>query len=168
MSYTKSRAFLVTAVAVGILFGSVRFFGRDGCSETNDVDPSNHAESPKASTAESASPGTPGLDAIGNRGLTLVSGATLAIASDSLPVGGAVALNLEVSEPSAIREPFTGRILSEGRAPLALSAASLAADRRAASVEIDADWLSPGRYIVEVHTTERTHFPLRRYAFEIQ
>ncbi len=42
------------------------------------------------------------------------------------------------------------------------------ADRRSARFELQADWLSPGRYIIEMKTTERTHFPLRRYVLEVR
>ncbi len=38
-----------------------------------------------------------------------------------------------------------------------------------ARAEIEAGWLDrPGRYIVELKTNERTHFPLRRYAITVR
>jgi hypothetical protein len=79
-----------------------------------------------------------------------------------------VVLDLQLGEPSADDEPLAGRILAEGRAPLQIAGAIGGEDRRIARVEIPAGWLSPGRYIVEVRTSERTHLPLRRYALEVR
>lgn len=42
-------------------------------------------------------------------------------------------------------------------------------ERERASFSVEADWLSrPGRYIVEVETTEKSHMPLRRFAIEVR
>ena len=42
-------------------------------------------------------------------------------------------------------------------------------DPTRASVEIEPGWLDPpGRYMVEIKTKERTHFPLRRYVIEVR
>ena len=36
-------------------------------------------------------------------------------------------------------------------------------------VDVDTGWLRPsGRYLIEVKTLERSHFPLRRYALEVR
>ena len=35
--------------------------------------------------------------------------------------------------------------------------------RMAATIEVDAGYLQPGTYLVEIQTTERSVFPLRRY-----
>jgi hypothetical protein len=41
-------------------------------------------------------------------------------------------------------------------------------DRTIASVALEVEWLSPGSYLIELQTTERTHMPLRRYLLEIR
>ena len=35
--------------------------------------------------------------------------------------------------------------------------------RNAATIAVDSGYLQPGTYLVEIKTTEQSHFPLRRY-----
>jgi hypothetical protein len=37
-----------------------------------------------------------------------------------------------------------------------------------ATLELDPSWLLPGSYFVELQTTERSAFPVRRYAIEVR
>jgi hypothetical protein len=167
MTSTRFRVFFVTAVAIGLLVLFLRFFGGDGSREVADAAPPDRVEA-QAARSSDRQPVTYEKDVIGREDLTLLSGETLEIPADALSAGRVVALNLQLAEPSANRDPLAGRILSEGRVPLDLSAAILGEDRHIARVEIEANWLSPGRYVIEVQTTERTHFPLRRYALEVR
>jgi hypothetical protein len=79
----------------------------------------------------------------------------------------ALEVDLLFPEPSASREPLPARILAPDGRLLELPA-GVAADARRARIEIPAGWLAPGRYIIELKTTERSHFPLRRYALEVR
>jgi hypothetical protein len=167
MTPTSFRVFFGAAVAIGSLVLFLRFLGGDGSREVADAAPPGRAETQASSFAGSPHV-APEKGAIGPGDLTIFSGETLEIPADALPAGRVVALNLQLAEPSANRDPLAGRILSEGRVPLDLSAAILGEDRHIARVEIEANWLSPGRYVIEVRTTERTHFPLRRYALEVR
>jgi hypothetical protein len=106
---------------------------------------------------------------LGPADFSLLSGETLEISADALPAGRPVALRLQLGEPSANAAPRPGRILVEGREPLELRAAIEGEDRLTARVEVEAGWMAtPGRYIVEIRTTERSHLPLRRYAIEVR
>ena len=96
------------------------------------------------------------------------SGETLALDAASLPVGRPLVLKLALAEPSRSADPRPVRVIAPDGRLLHLSGALVADDRRSAEVEIDPDWLAPGRYVVEVKTTEKTHFPLRRYALEVR
>jgi hypothetical protein len=100
-------------------------------------------------------------------GLVLRSGETLEIAIASLPADEPVVVNLLLPEPSRTAEPHAVRVLAFDGRTLETFAALREADRRSARFELQADWLSPGRYIIEMKTTERTHFPHRRYALEV-
>ena len=33
---------------------------------------------------------------------------------------------------------------------------------------LDPEWLQPGRYLIEIRTAEKIHFPLRRYVLEVR
>jgi len=93
------------------------------------------------------------------------SGQTVTLSAASAMEEGAV-LDLVLGEPSNTEEPLSARILAEGRElPLF---AILSEDRTRARIVVPPGWLSPGRYLVEVKTTERSHFPLRRYVIEVR
>ena len=100
--------------------------------------------------------------------LRIVSNQTIQIDAASLVPGKPVVLRLVLGEPSRSQEPRPVRVLSldsrvfEGQG-------ILGSDLADARFEIDPAFLStPGRYIVEVKTTEQSHFPLRRYALEVR
>lgn len=81
-------------------------------------------------------------------------------------LGEGASVDLVLGEPSRTAEPLEARILTEGRVlPLF---AILSEDRASARIVVPPGWLSPGRYLVEVKTTERSHFPLRRYVIEVR
>jgi hypothetical protein len=99
----------------------------------------------------------------------LESGATLEVSRRALRGGAPLVLELRLGEPDAGVEPLSGRIVVAGRTPRDLTPSLVGRSGSLARVEIDADWLaSPGRYIVEVKTNERTHLPLRRYVLEVR
>jgi hypothetical protein len=82
--------------------------------------------------------------------------------------GKPVVLRLVLGEPSRTQEPRPVRVIAadrrvfEGQGILGEGLAD-------ARFEIDPAFLSsPGRYVVEVQTTELSHFPLRRYALEVR
>lgn len=78
-----------------------------------------------------------------------------------------VALRLAVPTPPDSAAPLRWRLLGEGfepewaEAPLAPAEGDAAQSE--ARIEIDGPSLSRGRYVVELETRERSHFPLRRY-----
>jgi hypothetical protein len=98
----------------------------------------------------------------------LHSGRTLEISSASLPASGVVTLNLALVEPSASSDPLRVRILDVSGRQLQAMAEVRGPDRMIASVALEVEWLSPGSYLIELQTTERTHMPLRRYSLEIR
>lgn len=127
--------------------------------------PGSGAGPPRASTignSEDSGPGDLGLVE-----LQLYSGDELEISLSDLPEGEPVLLSLGLPTSPAGSLPV--RILAADGRILETNGAVYADDPTRASVEIEADWLgSPGRYIVEIKTKERTHFPLRRYAIEVR
>ncbi len=101
--------------------------------------------------------------------MAIASGETLTVESASLAAGGWLAVDLIIPAPSEGTERLAVRILSgDGQRVLETWATPRGEDRQRGRIEIENDWLSPDRYIIEVKTTERTHFPLRRYVLEIR
>jgi hypothetical protein len=100
--------------------------------------------------------------------LRIASNETIQLDAASLVPGKPVVLRLVLGEPSKDQEPRPVRVFSadrrvfEGQGVLGEGLAD-------ARFEIDPAFLSiPGRYVVEVKTTELSHFPLRRYALEVR
>lgn len=99
--------------------------------------------------------------------LRIASNETIQLEAASLVPGRPVVLRLVLGEPSRSQEPRPVRVVStdsrvfEGQGILGEGLAD-------ARFEIDPAFLVPGRYIVEVKTTEQSHFPLRRYVVEVR
>ncbi|HEY8153298.1 MAG TPA: hypothetical protein VII72_04125 [Myxococcota bacterium] len=100
--------------------------------------------------------------------LRIGSGETIELDAASLTPGTPLVLRLTLGEPSRTQDPRPVRVVSadsrvfEGEGVLGEGLAD-------ARFEIDPAFLSaPGRYIVEVKTTELSHFPLRRYAIQVR
>jgi hypothetical protein len=100
--------------------------------------------------------------------LRIASHETIQIDAASLTPGKPVVLRLDLEVPSRNEEPRPVRVISADRR--ILEAQGILGDGRTdARFEIDPAFFSvPGRYIVEVKTTEISHFPLRRYAIEVR
>jgi len=125
---------------------------------------------PKSGQAESEPPGPPparAVDAPQAGEIGIVAGETIEIDSKSLEPGRPVVVRLDLGVPSRTDEPRPVRLLGpsgfvrEGQG-------ALGEGRGSARYEIDAAWLTPGRYVIEVKTTEQSHFPIRRYALEVR
>ena len=95
------------------------------------------------------------------------SSGEVAIDSAALVPGKPVVLHLVLGEASRTEEPRPVRVLSpDGRA--VEGKGSLDEGRLEVRYELDSAFLRPGRYVVEVRTTEMSHFPLRRYAINVR
>ncbi len=55
----------------------------------------------------------------------------------------------------------------DGSGELKLPDAAVATDGNRVRVQIESGWLSPGRYRIEIETTEQSHLDRRRYLLEI-
>jgi hypothetical protein len=56
----------------------------------------------------------------------------------------------------------------DGSGELKLPDAVVAPDRGQARIEIEIGWLKPGRYRIEIETSEPSHLALRRYPLEVR
>jgi hypothetical protein len=124
---------------------------------------------PPAPAPAAAPPVPPRLavpDAAGE--LRIAAHETIQIDAASLLPGKPVVLRLDLEVPSRDAEPRPVRVISADRRMLE-GQGTLGDGRTDARFEIDPAFFSvPGRYIVEVKTTEISHFPLRRYAIEVR
>ena len=127
------------------------------------------AEAPLAVASRGSvpAPAAPAVEPVARA--RLASGQTLELRAAELASGEPVALRLDVAQtpPGPVSLPV--RVLATDGRVLEIWGTLRDPDRRNASVEIEADFLAPpGRYIVELRTTEKSHMPLRRYAIEVR
>jgi hypothetical protein len=101
-------------------------------------------------------------------GRSIASGETLLLEAASLRAGESLVVHLLLPEPPDGDDPHAVRVLAPDGRQLETRAPVLGGDRRGVALELDPAWLAPGRYIVEVKTTEKIHFPLRRYVIEVR
>jgi len=104
---------------------------------------------------------------VGSESDPLAAGKTLLVSLESLRSIGTLVVPLRLGQPEIPGSTLEGRILTEGRV-LELSAAVGDESTDVAQIEVASDFLTPGRYIVEIKTSERSHFPMRRYAIEVR
>jgi hypothetical protein len=101
--------------------------------------------------------------------LRIASHETIQIDAASLAPGRPVVLRLVLGEPSRTQDPRPVRVISTADRRVFEGEGILGEGLADARFEIDPEFLrAPGRYVVEVKTTELSHFPLRRYALEVR
>jgi hypothetical protein len=125
--------------------------------------------SPAASPAPvaPAEPAAPDVAVVSPGNVRIESSGEVAIDASSLQPGEPVVLHLVLGEASRTEDPRPVRILSPDHRVIEGQGA-LDGDRREVRFEFDSAFLRPGRYIVEVKTTEMSHLPLRRYAIQVR
>jgi len=99
----------------------------------------------------------------------LAAGETLSVAVQDLPIDRPLALNLLLPAALPNSDALPARIIAmDGSGEWKLSDAVVADGRDEIRVQIESGWLSPGRYLIEIETTERSHLALRRYLLEVR
>jgi hypothetical protein len=151
-------------LAAGLLVRSGLFSGAPVHSGDAEVHPDPVAAAEMPAIPERDAP--PARSESGGR--SVASGETLVLEAASLPAGEALVVHLLLPEPPDGDAPHAVRVLALDGRQLETRARVLGGDRRGVALELDPTWLEPGRYIVELETTEKTHFPLRRYVVEVR
>ena len=92
---------------------------------------------------------------------------TIQLDSASLEPGKPLVLHLDIEVPSLTDEPRPVRVISPEKRVFE-GQGVLGEGRSDARFEIDPAFFKPGRYLVEIKTTEMTHFPLRRFVIDVR
>jgi hypothetical protein len=98
----------------------------------------------------------------------LLPAGTLELARAKFPSDRPVRIWLGLAEPSTDSQPRPVRMFSYTDQRGAQLQGQLDATRTAAAIELDPAWLVPGTYFVEIQTTERGPFPIRRYKLVVR
>ena len=94
--------------------------------------------------------------------------ATLELSRADFPASGTVTVKVDLGAPSADDKPRTVRMFSQTDQHGILTDARLDETRTVGTIQLDPNFLQPGEYFVEVTTTERSAFPVRRYAIVVR
>jgi hypothetical protein len=94
------------------------------------------------------------------------SGRTLGIETGDLPDGTPLLLDLRLPAEVIPEEPALRVIAADGRVLETVGRSG--ESEGSVRLPLDPAWLLPGRYVIELPTSERTHFPLRRFALEVR
>jgi hypothetical protein len=127
---------------------------------------------PQPAAATSAPPTDSSSDPVGSVPLAapavrIAEGGRLSSDATSLRDGEVLALGLGLADEARGEEPLAVRIASVGGRRLETTAAPARGSGSGLRLEIDPEWLTPGRYMIEVTTAEESHFPIRRYVLEV-
>ncbi len=123
--------------------------------------------------ATNATPSDSGSDPVGPPAppaapdVRIADGGRLSIDADSLREGEVLAIGLGLADEARGEEPVTVRIVSVDGRRRETTATPARGSGSGLRLEIDPEWLTPGRYMIEVSTAEKTHFPVRRYVLEV-
>jgi len=99
----------------------------------------------------------------------LTAGETMSVAAQDLPTERPLALNLLLPAALPSADALPARIVAmDGSRELKLPDAAVANDRGKVQVRIESGWLSPGRYLIEIETTEPSDLALRGYPLEVR
>lgn len=155
---------VVVAFAAGVALAVAAWLALLGGGGSDAPDPGAlPIPAPTATEPALASPAAPAPPAAPATSHAVAPSGTLVLERAAFPTSGPVRVSLELPEMSADAEPRPVRLVSQPDHRILELPGALESGRTAAAIEVDPGYLQPGTYLVEVQTTERSHFPLRRY-----
>ena len=99
----------------------------------------------------------------------LTAGETTSISAQDLPSKRPLVFDLLLPAALSGVDALPARIISMGGSgELKLSGVVVASDRDRVRVQIESGWLSPGRYRIEIETTEQSDLAPQRYLLEVR
>jgi hypothetical protein len=121
--------------------------------------------------SEPTSPPAPQEPIVSPPDYQIEEGGRLSLNALSLPTAGVITFGLALDREAlgTGRDPLSAVVISAGdERRLELSAEPVAGLRSSVRLEVDASWLRPGMYMIQIRTAEKTALPLRRYVLEVR
>jgi hypothetical protein len=156
MSESKHSQVWVAIVAGVVVFAAATWF-------VGDEPPEEPGNTPReARQVESvAGPGTSGSP------LRIEEHGRLSLDVSTLPSAGPLALVLDLPDEARGQDLHTILVVSTDGRRLETTARPLPGQGTGVQLEIESGFLTQGRYLIEVHTAEKTALPFRRYVLEL-
>jgi hypothetical protein len=134
-------------------------FGRDGGGASSGATTSPVPDAPAdAARSGAALPSLP----------RIASGGRLSLAAGELPDSRPLALSLELEDDARIASGHEVRMVSEDGRRIELTATPQPGPGSGLRLEIQPDFLEPGRYMIQIETAETHPLGIRRYVLEIR
>lgn len=134
--------------------------------DESDVDPT--AAPPELSTPQHTLASPTATQRLSTADHRIAENGRLTLDASALPSDRALSLALEMPDEARGAEPRPVRVVSVDGREIETTAHPSPGSGSGVEVDIDPVWLSPGRYLIEVKTAERTPLPLRRFVLEVQ
>ena len=119
--------------------------------------------SPQAGAAET--PGTPALP--GHPASRISDGGRLRVDLDALREGEVMVLALDLPDEARGDGALHVKVVDVAGRLFETEATSIEGSGHGLRLEIDPEWLEPGRYMIQVETAENHPLALRRYVLEV-
>ena len=153
----------------GVALAALAAFAAGALVALNETSTASGPESPALqSAAEAASAPPPAVAALEAADYRIEANGRLTIEASALPAEGSLSLALALPDDARDAEPRPVRIVAGDGRQIETRAFDLAGSGSGVQLAIDATWLAPGRYLIEVKTAERKPLPLRRYVLEVK
>jgi hypothetical protein len=154
----SSHSRIWVAVVAGIaVFALATWVGRD--------EPQDGAD-PLLAESVTEARSSVGLDSV-DGALRIAEHGRLSLDAAALPDEGPLTLVLDLPDEARSDAFQTIRIVSTDGRRIDTTATPLAGSGTGVRLEIDSDFLSRGRYLIEVDTAEKTPLKIRRYVLEL-
>jgi hypothetical protein len=155
------RWLIAAFAAIGVAFGAWLAMDRE---------PQAPEAGGGAAVAPSVEPGAPAPEPPGPPApaLRVAESGRISIDAASLRNGEVLALGLALADEARGSEPLSVRVVSLDGRRIETTAAPVAGSGSGLRLELETEWLRPGRYLIEVTTAEKIPLHLRRYVLEVQ
>jgi hypothetical protein len=130
----------------------------------------DEAAAPGPTRTAPAQPTTPApvVPAVAAPAVRIADKGRLAVTRDALFEGDVLALGLELpDEARGDQNALPVKVVDVSGRVLELDGAAVTAAGGGLRLEIDPDWLTPGRYLIQVKTVGSSPLPLRRYVLDV-
>lgn len=172
MANSNRIPFWFAAVVAAIVVGIVAWFTAAWFTLENSPEAASTTR-PETNAYQVRRGATAGPDSVGPTAdadgtLRIVEHGRLRLDADALPSDGPLSLVLELSDEARGHGDHTVRIISTDGRRLDTTASPVAGSGTGVRLEIDAGFLSPGLYMIEIETEDKTPLRLRRYVLELE